>query len=151
MKHLAFKIGDMFLIRTKGKNGKPDDVRVCRKSSRIGFVYADEAMLGEVQFDPELDAKVEPISAAGNITQPPSPTVVATALPEDREQKAARLVAESGKAVHSSDCSTSCAPAREPCPCDCSEHQAPAPAAKKPIKRAAKKAVKKTKKKAVKK
>jgi hypothetical protein len=88
MKHLAFKIGDMFLIRTKGKNGKPDDVRVCRKSSRIGFVYADEAMLGEVQFDPELDAKVEAISAAGNVLQPPS-AVAALNKPIKRAAKKA--------------------------------------------------------------
>ena len=38
---------------------------------------------------------------------------------ESREQKATRLVKESGKAIHSSDCATSRAPAEEPGPCDC--------------------------------
>lgn len=38
---------------------------------------------------------------------------------ETREQKANRLIRESGKTVHASDCSTSIAPAEEPGPCDC--------------------------------
>lgn len=41
---------------------------------------------------------------------------------ENREQKAVRLIKESGKTIHSSDCSTSIAPAEEPGPCDCKEH-----------------------------
>jgi hypothetical protein len=40
---------------------------------------------------------------------------------ESREQKAARLVRESGKKTHASDCATSVAPAEEPGPCDCNE------------------------------
>ena len=40
---------------------------------------------------------------------------------ETREQKAARLVVESGKTTHASDCATSIAPAEEPGPCDCEE------------------------------
>lgn len=47
---------------------------------------------------------------------------------ETREQKAARFIAESGKQVHASDCSTSIAPAEEPEPCDCDAPQ-PVPAA----------------------
>lgn len=43
--------------------------------------------------------------------------------PESREAKAWRLVQESGKTVHSSDCATSCAPAMEPSTCDCDEPQ----------------------------
>ena len=39
--------------------------------------------------------------------------------PETREQKAKRLVKESGKTVHSNTCATSLAPAEEPGPCDC--------------------------------
>jgi hypothetical protein len=38
---------------------------------------------------------------------------------ETREEKATRLVKESGKAAHASDCATSVAPAEEPGPCDC--------------------------------
>ena len=38
---------------------------------------------------------------------------------ETREQKAYRLIKESGKSVHASDCATSLAPAEEPGPCDC--------------------------------
>ena len=44
---------------------------------------------------------------------------------ETREEKATRLVRESGKRVHSNDCATSCAPAEEPGPCDCNEPQPP--------------------------
>ncbi len=40
---------------------------------------------------------------------------------EGREEKAVRLVKESGKAIHSNDCATSIAPAEEPGPCDCRE------------------------------
>jgi hypothetical protein len=42
---------------------------------------------------------------------------------ESREAKAWRLVQESGRTVHSSDCATSCAPAMEPSACDCDEPQ----------------------------
>lgn len=38
---------------------------------------------------------------------------------EDREQKAMRLVKESGKEIHTNTCATSVAPAEEPGPCDC--------------------------------
>jgi len=38
---------------------------------------------------------------------------------ETREEKATRLIKESGKTAHASDCATSCAPAEEPGPCDC--------------------------------
>ncbi len=40
-------------------------------------------------------------------------------IEETREEKAMRLVRESGKTVHASDCATSRAPAEEPGPCDC--------------------------------
>jgi hypothetical protein len=42
-------------------------------------------------------------------------------MTEDREERAARFVRESGKAVHSNTCATSIAPAEEPRPCDCDE------------------------------
>ena len=38
---------------------------------------------------------------------------------EDYEEMANRLIRESGKRRHNSDCATSCAPARKPGPCDC--------------------------------
>lgn len=58
LKHLKLRIGDMFRI----------EGRICRKTSILGFVYVDEAYLGEVQFSPDLDAKVEPITP-----EPPRP------------------------------------------------------------------------------
>ena len=46
-------------------------------------------------------------------------TIIREALAETREQKATRLIAESGTSIHYSDCATSIAPAEEPGPCDC--------------------------------
>lgn len=51
---------------------------------------------------------------------------------ENREEKAYRLVVESGKQIHSSDCATSIAPAEEPGPCDCDEPQPPEVPAEQP-------------------
>lgn len=44
-------------------------------------------------------------------------------IEQGREQKATRLVKESGKIVHSNTCATSVAPAEEPGPCDCNVPQ----------------------------
>ena len=101
MNHLAFKIGDMFQIRTKGKNGKPDEVRICRKSSHIGFIFLDESIFGEVQFDSELDAKVEPIPAAAPpapASAPASPTAPpAAAGAKKPAKKAAKMSVKKAK------------------------------------------------------
>jgi hypothetical protein len=48
-----------------------------------------------------------------------------TTIPVDREAVADLLKLESGKINHTSDCSTSIAPAQEPGPCDCSMPQRP--------------------------
>jgi hypothetical protein len=45
--------------------------------------------------------------------------IAGKALVMTREEKAAEFIKQSGKTVHSSDCSTSIAPAEEPGPCDC--------------------------------
>jgi hypothetical protein len=69
LKHLELKIGDMFRI----------DGRICRKTGILGFVYVDESHLGEVQFSPDLDAKIEPIV--------PKPTTPAPAIRAEEEAK----------------------------------------------------------------
>ncbi len=73
MNHLKLKIGDMF--RIKG--------RICRKTSVIGFIYIDEAYLGEVQFDFLLDSRIEVIDMSPAPASPiPEASVEAAALAE---------------------------------------------------------------------
>ncbi len=90
-----------------------EDVR--RGLFPIRKLFENRKMRTGIDFTDSLIKGIEHILAA-----PP-------AEEETREQKAMRLVKESGKAIHASDCATSCAPAEEPGPCDCDIGQ-PAPA-----------------------
>lgn len=82
---------------------------------KLQQVNADERFIKDLERKHMSDWTVEELERYSRLT----------GQTETREEKAARFVEESGKAIHSSDCATSIAPAEEPGLCDCDEGDDP--------------------------